>query len=106
MLPNGRGADAITIIALLTPEGLCLTSWRCRRPGGRRGSTKCAAHMVRIDAKDVKLPLHFGQIRLDLGGDGKAGPDETLWKLYAQLNAAAQNQVTAEASREAHQYVK
>jgi hypothetical protein len=34
----------------------------------------------------VKLPLHFGLIRLDLNGDGNAGQDETLWRIYAGLN--------------------
>ena len=49
---------------------------------------------------DVKLPLHFGLIRLDLNGDGKAEPDERLFTLYAQLNAAARNQVNAEAAKD------
>jgi hypothetical protein len=62
--------------------------------------SRAEATLGRVGDKEVKLPLHFGQIRLDLDGDGKAGPDETLWKLYVQLNAAARNQVTAEASRE------
>jgi hypothetical protein len=34
----------------------------------------------------VKLPLHFGLIRLDLNGDGTAAEDETLWRIYAGLN--------------------
>jgi hypothetical protein len=58
------------------------------------------ATLARIEDKDVKLPLHFGLIRLDLDGDGRAGPDETLWKLYIQLNAVARNQVTAETSKD------
>jgi hypothetical protein len=63
---------------------------------------RAEATLARIgeNEKDVKLPLHFGQIRLDLDGNGKAEEDETLWKLYAQLNAPARNQVTAEASRD------
>src|SRR5262249_40078984 len=39
---------------------------------------------------------HFGRIRLDLDGDGQAGPDERLWKLYLVLNGPARNQVTDE----------
>ncbi len=38
----------------------------------------------------VKLRLHFGQIRLDLDGDGKASDDEVLWKLFARLNRQAE----------------
>jgi hypothetical protein len=34
----------------------------------------------------VRLPLHFGRIRLDLNGDGRAVQDETLWRLFARLN--------------------
>ena len=49
-----------------------------------------------IGDRQVKLPLHFGRIRLDLDGDGQASPDERLWKLYLVLNAAARNQVTTE----------
>lgn len=39
-------------------------------------------------ASEVKLPLHFGRIKLDLNGDGKADEDEKLWRLYARMNAA------------------
>ena len=35
-----------------------------------------------------------------MNGDGKAEPDERLFTLYAQLNAAARNQVTPEAAKE------
>ena len=35
----------------------------------------------------MSLPIHFGLVRLDINGDGKATEDETLWKLYARLNA-------------------
>ena len=53
------------------------------------------ATLAKVDSADVKLPLHFGMIRLDLNGDGKAEPGERLFNLYAQLNAAARNQVNA-----------
>lgn len=41
--------------------------------------------LVKDDA--VSLPIHFGLVRLDINGDGKATEDETLWKIYARLNA-------------------
>jgi hypothetical protein len=57
------------------------------------------ATLAKVGSADVKLPLHFGLIRLDLNGDGKAEPDERLFSLYAQLNAEARNQVTPEAAK-------
>ena len=39
-------------------------------------------------------------IRLDMNGNGKAEPDERLFTLYGELNAAARNQVHAEAAKE------
>jgi hypothetical protein len=61
---------------------------------------KVESTLAKVDSADVKLPLHFGLIRLDLNGDGKAEPDERLFTLYIQLNAAARNQVTPEAAKE------
>jgi len=44
------------------------------------------ATLAAVKDENVKLPLHFGLIALDLNGDGTAGGDETLWKIYAALN--------------------
>ncbi|MCI0357536.1 MAG: hypothetical protein L0211_03500, partial [Planctomycetaceae bacterium] len=44
------------------------------------------ATLAKVEDPGVKLPLHFGLIALDLNGDGVAGGDETLWKIYAELN--------------------
>jgi hypothetical protein len=51
--------------------------------------TRAEATLAQIDAAEVKLPLHFGLIRLDLDGDGTAHPDETLWRIYSRLNRAS-----------------
>ena len=48
---------------------------------------KVEATLSGVKDDEVKLPLHFGLIALDLNGDGKAGGEETLWKLYATLNS-------------------
>jgi len=61
---------------------------------------KAEATLAKIKDDSVKLPLHFGQIRLDFNGDGKADEDEILWKLYAQMNARAAQRVTAEGARD------
>ncbi len=52
--------------------------------------------LVDVRAADVKLPLHFGRIKLDLNGDGQADDQETLWRLYVRMNRAAMNQRDAE----------
>ena len=56
---------------------------------------KAEATLAAVDDPGVKLPLHFGQIRLDFDGDGKASDEEVLWKIYARLNGQAR--VTPEA---------
>jgi hypothetical protein len=47
---------------------------------------KAEATLAKVEDPNVKLPLHFGLIALDLNGDGIAAGDETLWKIYAGLN--------------------
>ena len=34
----------------------------------------------------LKVPLHFGLIKLDLNADGQASEEESLWKLYANIS--------------------
>ena len=55
----------------------------------QRDVLACEATLAAMHDTDVKLPLHFGRIRLDTNADGKAGDDETLWRIYAQLNRRA-----------------
>jgi hypothetical protein len=45
--------------------------------------------LAQIRDGDVKLRLHFGQIRMDVNGDDTAEPEESLWRMYAQLNRRA-----------------
>lgn len=49
------------------------------------------ATLSKIDG-DVKLPLHFGRIRLDLDGDGTASEQEALWRIYAVMNQQVSRQ--------------
>lgn len=44
------------------------------------------ATLAEIDTTEVKMPLHFGRIRLDLDGDGKANEKEAFWSIFAMLN--------------------
>ncbi|MCW5824663.1 MAG: hypothetical protein KIT34_17830 [Cyanobacteria bacterium TGS_CYA1] len=62
------------------------------------GLQKANETMAPITDPDVKLPIHFGLIKLDLDGDGKVSDGETLYKLYARLNRSAQ--VTDEQAKE------
>lgn len=41
------------------------------------------ATLAQVDTADVKLPLYFGRIRLDLDGDGEASAEETFWRIFA-----------------------
>src|SRR5437588_10476624 len=50
------------------------------------GLAKAQATLEGVKSADVKLPLHFGLIRMDFDGDGKASEDETLWKVYARVS--------------------
>ena len=54
--------------------------------------------LSKIESTDWKFPLHFGLIRLDLDGDGVISDEETLWKIYTQLNRRVQ--VTPETAKE------
>ncbi len=52
---------------------------------------RAEATLSRVEDPDVKLPIHFGEVRLDLDGDGKATDEEALWSLYKRLNGQARN---------------
>jgi len=43
-----------------------------------------------ISDPDVKLPIHFGLIHLDLNGDGQIGQDEELWQVYSRISGGRQ----------------
>jgi hypothetical protein len=51
--------------------------------------TRAEATLAKVEDPEVKLPLHFARIRLDLDGDGQATEDERLWRVYARFNRQA-----------------
>jgi hypothetical protein len=50
---------------------------------------KAETTLADVKGADVKLPLHFARIKLDLDGSGEADGRETLWRLYGRMNRAA-----------------
>ncbi len=54
--------------------------------------------LAAITDGDVRLPLHFGLIRLDLNGDGRSDEDDMLWKVYMRINN--RQDITAEQARD------
>lgn len=56
--------------------------------------TQAEATLAPIKDEQVKLPVRFGMIRMDLDGDGIAGDHETLWKVYSSITR--EHSVTAE----------
>lgn len=52
----------------------------------RKNLLEAEATMAPISDPDIKLPIRFGLIKLDLNGDGNAGDNETLWKLYSKIS--------------------
>lgn len=50
--------------------------------------TQTEKTLAGISSTDVKVPIHFAQIRFDFNGDGKAEDGETLWKVFVKLTGA------------------
>jgi hypothetical protein len=46
---------------------------------------KAEATLAAIRDEQVNLPIHVGQIRLDVRGDGNAAQMQSLWQVYARL---------------------
>jgi hypothetical protein len=58
---------------------------------------RAEATLAQVDDDAVKLPLHFGQIHLDMTGDGKFDPDERLYRLFAKLTGGGRVPANADA---------
>lgn len=51
----------------------------------RIGVLKAESTLSEIKSENLKLPIHFGLIKLDLNGDGAHDDDESLWNIYASV---------------------
>ena len=61
---------------------------------------RAEATLAQVRDDQVKLPFRIGELRLDFDGDGKAEPEETLWRIFARFNRAADDPEIAAASKE------
>jgi hypothetical protein len=52
---------------------------------------RAEATLSAIRDDNVRLPLHFGEIRLDLNGSGKIESGEELWRIYARYTGQRPN---------------
>ena len=97
---DGIGALPVTNLPIspnLKPDPLDYQTARGVLQGWSNDLAKVEATLAHVKADDLKLPLHFGLIRLDFDGDGKATDEETLWNIYSQFNQNAN--VTAEVAK-------
>ncbi|APW59435.1 hypothetical protein [Paludisphaera borealis] len=61
---------------------------------------RAEATLAQVRDDQVKLPIRIGELRLDFNGDGKADAEETLWRIFAEFNRAANDPAIAAASKE------
>ncbi|HEY9713442.1 MAG TPA: hypothetical protein V6C72_08220 [Chroococcales cyanobacterium] len=52
--------------------------------------TRAETSLSTIQDPEVKVPLHFGMIKMDLNGDGRVEDDETFWKVYAAMTGSSE----------------
>ena len=97
---EGNGIIPITNLPILPnpkPDPLDYQTARGLLQGWVDDLAKVEATLAGVKSPDVKLPLHFGLIRLDFDGDGKSTDDETLWNIYNHFNRNAN--ASAEAAK-------
>ncbi len=57
-----------------------------------KGLAEAERTLAAVDTSDVKLEFRPGVVRLDINGDGKSGDEESLWKLFVQVNPAVRRE--------------
>ncbi len=75
------------------PQALSYDQLRDVLGGFESRLAAAAKSLSQVETQSIKLPLYLGRVRLDLNGDGKASDEETLWRIFAAVNnAVEQNQ--------------
>lgn len=85
-----------------SPETISYADYRTMLETLLADLTEAEATLAAVNG-EVKLPIHFGQVRLDLDGDGNATDQEALWRVYAVMNRRASRQAGFEG--QAQQFV-
>ncbi len=67
------------------PEKLTYEKWRAILERFNDDLNRAAAVLAEVNDPGVKLRLPVGLIRLDLDGDGDAGDEETLWRVFTRV---------------------
>lgn len=75
----------LPVPANASPEPLNYATWRAVLQQFSDDLEQAASVLAQVNDPDVKLTLPVGMIRLDLDGDGKAGEDETFWKVFTTV---------------------
>lgn len=94
MLGQVFPATNLPIPANSRPEPIDAAKFRSMLEQWVKDLDRVETTLAAISSKEVKLKLRFGLVKVDLDGDGRSGPDESLWKIYQRFNRAAN--VTAE----------
>lgn len=81
------------------PEPISYDQWRRILETFAADLIRSEATLAQVQSADVKLPIHFGLIRLDLDGDGTAAESERFWQIYLELNRNVAG-ITEEASKQ------
>lgn len=68
------------------PETLTYTDARKIAAAFSQNLAQTEATLAPVSDSKVKLPLHFGLIKLDINGDGRSDNDESLWHLYSTVS--------------------
>jgi hypothetical protein len=63
----------------------------------RKGLLETDHHLALIKSEDVKLPLHFGMIKLNFKDENHPGGGESLWSVYSRLTSSDIDEDTAKA---------